>query len=191
MDSFQTLVSMLLQRDGYWVRGNFKVELTKEEKRAVGRYSTPRWELDLVAYKGSSNEILMVECKSFLDSPGVRFRGFDGSAPDESRRYKLFNDEILRQVVTKRLVTQLEESGACALSPSVRLCLAAGKIASAHDRENLREHFARNGWLLFDEEWTVHRLEQVSNSGYEDDVAAVVAKLLTRRVLRIDKIAAE
>ncbi len=181
MDSFQTLIAMLLQRDGYWVKGNFKVELTKEEKRVIGRPSTPRWELDLVAYKGSSNELLSVECKSFLDSPGVRFRGFDGSDAEESKRYKLFTDNNLRQVVTRRLVIQLESLGACAPSPAVRLCLAAGKIASVQDRRQLKQHFAQRSWLLFDEEWIIGRLERVSDAGYEDDVAATVAKMLTRR----------
>ena len=27
-----------------------KVELTKEEKRLIGRHSSPRWELDIVGY---------------------------------------------------------------------------------------------------------------------------------------------
>jgi hypothetical protein len=51
MDSFETLVGSLLEKDGYWVRTAMKVDLTKEEKRKIGRPSTPRWELDLVAYK--------------------------------------------------------------------------------------------------------------------------------------------
>jgi len=65
MDAFESLVAMLLRHDGYWTIPSFKVNLTKEEKRAIGRHSSPRWELDLIAYKGSTNEILAVECKSF------------------------------------------------------------------------------------------------------------------------------
>src|SRR3990167_7524540 len=79
MDSFETLVGSLLEKDGFWVRTSVKVELTPEEKRKIGRPSSPRWELDLVAYKAKSNELLVVECKSFLDSPGVRARGLDGT----------------------------------------------------------------------------------------------------------------
>ena len=137
MNSFESLVAMLLQREGYWVRTSFKVELTKEEKRVIGRPSSPRWELDLVAYKGKGNELLVIECKSFLDSPGVRFSGFDGEHPDEAVRYKLFNDELLYEVVKKRLVTQLTGAESCAPDPSVRLCLAAGSIASDSGREKL------------------------------------------------------
>src|SRR5262245_43986030 len=58
MDAFESLISMLLRHQGYWTTPSFKVELTKEEKRNIGRTSSPRWELDLVAYKGSTNEVL-------------------------------------------------------------------------------------------------------------------------------------
>ena len=126
MDSFETLVGTLLEKDGFWVRTSVKVEITPEEKRKIGRPSSPRWELDLVAYKAKSNELLVVECKSFLDSPGVRARGLDGTDKKEGSRYKLFNDSVLRKTVLGRLVKQLVSSGACAPSPSVLLCLAAG-----------------------------------------------------------------
>ncbi len=180
MNAFESLVAMLLERDGYWVKSSFKVELTKEEKRRIGRPSSPRWELDLVAYKGIGNELLVVECKSYLDSPGVRFRGFDGTDEKHTARYKLFNDSVLRETVLRRLESQLVESGACAQSPNVYLCLAAGKIATDEDRERLKEHFTDNGWRLFDDEWLRERLLSLSQSGYENEVAAIVAKLLLR-----------
>jgi hypothetical protein len=74
MDAFESLVSMLLRHDGFWTTPSFKVELTKEEKRRINRFSSPRLELDLIAYKGSTNEVLAIECKSYLDSTGVVFR---------------------------------------------------------------------------------------------------------------------
>lgn len=148
MDSFESMVAMLLEREGYWVKSSFKVDLTKEEKRIIGRPSSPRWELDLVAYKGLTNELLVVECKSFLDSPGVRFRGFDGSDEKDAKRYKLFNEPILRETVVNRLVLQLIESGSCADSPSVILCLAAGKFASENDRIKIKAHFTDKGWRV-------------------------------------------
>jgi len=126
MDAFESLISMLLRHDGYWTIPSFKVELTKEEKRQIGRFSSPRWEVDLIAYKGSTNEILAIECKSFLDSRGVVFQNGAFSPP---KRYKMFVDATLRKVVLKRLAEQLVETGACAPKPSVTLCLAMGKIA--------------------------------------------------------------
>src|SRR6185295_1642542 len=99
MDSFESLVATLLRRDGYWIWPSFKVELTKEEKRAIGKHSSPRWEVDLVAYKGATNEVLAIECKSYLDSGGVLFRK---GCFDPPHRYKLFCDAKLRQVVLDR-----------------------------------------------------------------------------------------
>ena len=187
MESFETLVGSLLEKDGYWVRTSVKVDLTKGEKKIIGRPSSPRWELDLVAYKAKSNELLVVECKSYLDSPGVRLRGVDGSNQNDARRYKLFNDQILRKTVFTRLVRQLVSSGSCMPSPSITLCLAAGKVATERDREGIKLLFARKGWRLFDDSWLKERLLSVSNSGYENEVVSVVAKLLLREKLRAAK----
>ena len=63
MDAFEQLVSEILWMDGYWVRTSVKVELTKKEKKAIGRPSSPRWELDIVAYSGRDNLLRVVECK--------------------------------------------------------------------------------------------------------------------------------
>jgi hypothetical protein len=180
MDSFESVVATILERDGYWVKSTFKVELTKEEKREIGRPSSPRWELDLVAYKGSTNELLVVECKSYLDSPGVRCRAVDGSNHSEAKRYKLFNDDTLRRVVFSRLSKQLENSGACAQSPILMLALAAGKIATEDDRIKLQQYFDTKGWILFDSIWLKDRLKKISKDSYENAVASVVAKLLLR-----------
>jgi hypothetical protein len=178
MDAFEALISMLLRHSGFWTIPSFKVELTKSEKRKIGRFSSPRWELDLVAYKGSTNEVLAIECKSFLDSRGVFFQTGQFSPP---RRYKLFTDLCLRNVVLKRLSKQLVDTGACASKPRITLCLAAGKIATGTDLEGLRKHFQMNGWKLFDDAWIRDRLLNASTRGYENDVAFVVSKLLLRK----------
>jgi hypothetical protein len=71
MDAFEQLVSEILWMGGDWVRTSVKVELTKEEKRLIGRRSSPRWEFDIVAYNGRDNLLRVVECKSYIDSIGV------------------------------------------------------------------------------------------------------------------------
>jgi hypothetical protein len=71
MDAFEQVVSEILWRDGFWVRSSVKVELTPEDKKAIGRTTSPRWELDVVAYRPSDNVLRIVECKSYLDNPGV------------------------------------------------------------------------------------------------------------------------
>jgi len=178
MNAFESLIALLLRRQGYWTQTSFKVELTKAEKRAIGRPSSPRWELDLLAYKGSSNEVLAVECKSYLDSPGVGFIGGQFQPPE---RYKLFSEPRLRRVVLSRLGKQLEEAGATGPNPAMRLCLAAGKVARKSDRAGLVARFKTEGWGLFDEAWIRQGLADTSGAAYEDDVAFIVAKLLLRR----------
>jgi hypothetical protein len=98
MDAFEQLVSEILWMEGYWVRTSVKVDLTKEEKHMIGRPSSPRWELDIVAYSGRDNLLRVVECKSYLDSPGVRATAFDGSNASHAARYKLFNDPELNRM---------------------------------------------------------------------------------------------
>jgi hypothetical protein len=181
VDSFEQLVSEILWMDGYWVRTSVKVELTKGEKREIGRHSTPRWELDIVAYRSRDNLLRVVECKSLLDSTGVRATAFDGSDPKRAKRYKLFNDPELRRVVFNRLRLQFAASGACRADPDIRLSLACGKVYESGDgRAKLHAHFAAQGWELWDEPWLREKLKHMAALGYENQVSAVVAKLLLR-----------
>lgn len=178
MDSFEHVIAAILQRQGFWTVGSFKVELTKDEKVAIGRHSSPRWELDIVAYRPMDNDLRIVECKSYLDSPGVDCGAFDGSRPQGRKSYKLFFDDVLRRVVLARLTAQLIEKGFCRPNPKVTLCLAAGKIRG--DETRLREHFEKNGWLLITPSEIRTQLRELRDVGYENTVAAVVAKLLLR-----------
>ena len=180
MDAFEQLVSEILWMEGYWVRTSVKVELTKEEKKAIGRTSSPRWELDIVAYSGLNNLLYIVECKSYLDSRGVALRAFDGTDEQSAKKFKLFSEDNLRNVVFARLRKQLAASGACQPDPVVKLCLACGRIATDADRQGLHRHFEEKGWELWDEPWLRERLRIMSERGYENQVSAVVAKLLLR-----------
>ena len=180
MNSFEEVVGAILSAKGFWVRHSFKVDLSKEEKRQIGKPTSPRRELDIVAYKGATNEVFAVECKSYLDSPGVRFQDLSGSNQKNAGRYKLFNDLVLRDVVFSRLASQLSEAESCPSKPTIRLCLAAGRIASDADREQLRNYFAEKGWLLWDNAWIKEELNQLAQSGYEDQATAIVAKLLLK-----------
>lgn len=179
MDSFEQLVGSLLEKEGYWVKTSYKVELTKAEKIRIERPSSPRWELDLIAYKANTNELLMVECKSFLDSRGAKYIEI-ADKNHKLNRYKLFSDPVLRKIVMNRLARQLMNTGACVAPIKPRLCLAAGKVISDADRDKIKKLFGRKGWKLFDEEWLKDRLLSASKAGYENEVASVVAKILLR-----------
>lgn len=125
--------------------------------------------------------MLVVECKSYLDSRGVVAESFTDPSSPTSKRFKLFNEDTLRETVFRRLKKQLTELGACQRNPKVQLCLAAGHIATNQDRVLIKKHFNRKRWLLWDEDWLEKELTALSGAGYDNDVAAVVAKILLRK----------
>jgi hypothetical protein len=180
MDAFEQVVSEILWMQGYWVRSSVKVDLTKEEKRSINRHSSPRWEIDIVGYKAAENVLRVVECKSYLDSVGVKASAFNGSKPDDAKRYKLFTEPGLREVVFRRLALQLTECGACLPNATIRLTLACGKIRNDSDREAIKAHFKTHDWDLWDEPWLRARLKEMATRGYENQTSAVVTKLLLR-----------
>lgn len=180
LDAFESVIASLLERDGFWVRSSVKVELTKAEKKLIGRASSPRWEIDLVAYKVKTNELWIVECKSYLDSGGVSMNAFNSSNHNFANRFKLFNEKNLFGIVKKRLCGQLLQRGACRPNPKVKLVLAAGHIVKKH-RKRISEIFKKNGWLLWDEKELRDRLFELSVEGYDNTVASVVSKMILRR----------
>lgn len=178
VDSFEAVIAAVLQRQGFWTLTSAKVELTKEEKREIGRHSSPRWELDVVAYRGSDNYLRVIECKSYLDSSGVDCGAFSGKNKKAQERYKLFFDDTLRSVVLRRLESQLVDGKFCRKNPKIQLCLAAGKIKG--DEQWLESHFNANDWLLLGPAYIKTGLSKLRDAGYENSVAAVVTKLLLR-----------
>ena len=100
----------------------------------IGRPSSPRWELDVVGYRGRDNVLQVIECKSYLDSRGVTVAALNDPEAAADSRFKLFVNDTLRSVVLNRLHTDLAAIGACAVDAKVQLGLACGRIASENDR---------------------------------------------------------
>jgi hypothetical protein len=150
--AFEQLVSEILWMEGYWVRHHRDGSLI------------------FVACRGGDNLLRVVECKSYLDSAGVALRAFDGNDERFAKRFKLFGDRQLRNVVFWRLRQQFAASGACKPAPVVKLCLACGRIASNADREGLNRLFAQKGWELWDEPWLRQRLRVMSERGRKPSV---------------------
>jgi hypothetical protein len=182
MDSFEQVVAAILERQGYWTRTAFKVDLTPEDKKAIDRPSSPRWELDIVGYRGKDNRLIVLECKSFFDSLGVRAATFlDREAymtPKDSMKYKLFFNTNLRRVVFRSLRKQLVKDGSCAPWPKLSFGLAAGKING--DERLLAAHFKKKRWELWTPSMIRHALSDFSKTKYENNIAAVVTKILLR-----------
>ena len=102
MDAFEELVAEVLRADGYWVHRGYKINLRPEDKRALGNPSMPRPEIDLVAYKAGTGELLSLECKSYFDSGGVHARDLLPGGRN-AQRYKMFVNADLRRMVLKSL----------------------------------------------------------------------------------------
>ena len=83
MDAFEQIVARVFDRDGYWIKQSFKVDLRGDEKRLIGTHSMPRPEIDLLAFRPCENLVHVIECKSYLDNPGVSVK-------------KAFNKECLK-----------------------------------------------------------------------------------------------
>ena len=181
MISFEnpTIATFLAPKAG-GIHVNYKVVLTPEDKRAIKTPSSPRWELDLVGYKADTNTIRFIECKSYLDSAGVRYAAFE-DPPDNvhAKRLKLFVKPDLRRAVFDRAVEQLQKSGMCRPAPTIELALVAGHIKKG-DEAKLYEYFHKNQWLLFDADWLCAELRKVTDDGYEDETASLVVKLLSK-----------
>lgn len=148
MDSFEQIVSYFLEADGYWTRIGVRINVSRKEKAKLGKRTIPRPELDVVAFKPATNELLVVECKGYLDSCGVSLKSFLGDHSLSKNRFKIFNDSKLRRLVRTKLVRQFKADGLLRESPKLIFALAAGKINS-EEQSKLEKHFSRKKWRLF------------------------------------------
>ncbi|MBX3560638.1 MAG: hypothetical protein KF780_02390 [Sphingomonas sp.] len=177
MDAFEHVVAEIFWSLGYWVRTSVKVDLSKAEKVEIGLPSMPRPEIDLVAYHGGSNRLLALECKSYLDSRGVTYVEICGDA--DSKTYKLFRRQKMREVVLRRLGDQMVEQEMCRPDVKVQLGLVAGKVYG-RDESKLLELFGQRDWFFRGPAWLKAELTKLAGTSYENQVSAVVTKLLLR-----------
>lgn len=179
MDYFESTVKTLLESEGYWVRQSFKVNLTKEEKRKIGKPSIPRPEIDLLAYKPKINIMYAVEAKSFLDSPGVRVTELSETHENPEGRYKLFTCKNYRSIVFERLKQDLIECGMGNEHTEIILGLAAGNVYQSKTRE-IRSLFQKEGWLFWSPEDIRKKVISLADKGYENEPSIITAKILMR-----------
>ncbi|MBU1319999.1 MAG: hypothetical protein KKG33_09555 [candidate division Zixibacteria bacterium] len=179
MEYFENIVKRLLEQEGYWVRQSVKVSVTKLEKRAIGKHSIPRPEIDLVGYSARENELLIVEVKSFLDSPGVRFNELTGEYKTPEGSYKLFTCENYRKIVFSRLKKDLFQASLILKNPSIRFGLAAGKIYSK-DEPLIVAHFKKRNWILYTPSDIAKAIEELEKIPYENDPYVIASKILIR-----------
>lgn len=181
MNAFEDIVKLCLEEDGYWVRQSVKVRrITKEDKRKLHNSSMPTPEVDIVAYNAKSNQLLLVEVKSFLDSPGVHYEGVAGIDKKDAERYKLFTHDLLRQIITNRLIEEYLQLGLINERTKIKYALAAGHIYSTRksdDEPKIRDYFEKKGWRLFPPKQIRDKVMELTGKGWEDNLITVTAKL--------------
>ena len=179
MDHFESIIKTLLEAEGYWVRQSFKVNLTKEEKRQIGKPSIPRPEIDLLALHFTRNEVLVFEAKSFLDSPGVKLADLQENHEIPKGRYKLFTCERYRSIVFKRLVEDLILYGMVNSTTKLSFGLAAGNVYQGQSAA-IREFMSKKKWFFWSPEDIKSKVTALASQGYENNVAIITAKILMR-----------
>jgi hypothetical protein len=171
MDAFESIVAALFEAEGFWVRRSVRLELPPEKRRSL---SSPRSELDIVALSPAKQELWVVECKSFLDSRGVKAAPFINRALP---KYRLFLDNAYWQSVEHELLKYLNLGGS---KLRVRRCLVAGKIAPSNAAA-LKDIFDENGWELRGPDWICRRLTELESVPYQNDAVTMAVKLLARK----------
>ena len=179
MDHFENIVKTLLEAEGHWVRQSFKVNLSKEEKRQIGKPSIPRPEIDLLAFSPLRNEVIAFEVKSFLDSPGVKLDDLKQKFAIPEGRYKLFTCDSYRSIVFLRLSAELVSRGMATTETIIRLGLAAGKVYQNRINE-VRDFMDSNEWVFWSPDDIKQKVISLANQGYENNAAVITAKILMR-----------
>lgn len=179
MDHFESIIATLLEAEGYWVRRSFKVNVSKEEKRQIGKHSIPRPEIDLLALHFAKNEVIALEAKSFLDSSGVQIEELQEEHDIPSGRYKLFTSDRYRTIVLSRLLQDLIDCGMANEDTKITLGLAAGNVYKMQTRA-IQEHMARRNWLFWSPDDIKEKVTALAMRGYENDPTIITAKILIR-----------
>jgi hypothetical protein len=179
MDYFEAIVKTLLEDDGFWTRQSFKVNISKEDKRNIGKPTIPRPEIDLIAFKPASKEILVVEVKSYLDSSGVHLSCLQERHEIPEGRYKLFTCENYREIVFTQLNKDLMSLGLIDTKHKIRLGLAAGNVYRKSEQE-INEYFDSQSMFFWGPSEIKKRIQGLATKGYENDPTVIAAKVLMR-----------
>ncbi len=180
MNAFENIVTQYLESEGYWVRQSVKVEISKEDKRALDLPTMPRPEIDLVALDVKENELLLIEVKSLLDSYGVYFEAVSDEKDELAERYRLFTNSKFREIVTKRLREEYLKQGLINEDTKINYALAAGNIHSLTAESKISDYFSQKGWKLFTPGQIKDKIKELSQKGWEDNLVTITAKLILR-----------
>ena len=177
MDAFEQIVGKLLEEDSYWVRQSVKVDLTKEEKKLIGKPTSPRPEIDIIALNANKNIILLLEIKSYLDSAGVVLSQVQDENEDQQGGYKLLTSSKYRKVIEERLVTDWVTKGIIKAKPKVMYGLVAGKVYQNKEVE-LRDYCKKKKFFFWGPTDIKQKIKLLANKGYENHPVTIAVKIL-------------
>lgn len=180
MDAFENLVSQLLQEDGFWVLQSVKVNITKKEKELISKPTTPRPEIDIIAFDCENNILYLLEAKSYIDSLGVKKDELLIEHEIQEGRYKLLTSKQYRDVITKRLKIEFIERGFINKKTKISYGLVAGKIHK-NEYAELKNVFDKKKWLFWGPNDIREKLVSLSKKGYEDNSVTMTAKLILQK----------
>ncbi|MEK6599292.1 MAG: hypothetical protein AABY52_02980 [Deltaproteobacteria bacterium] len=180
MDAFEEIIGKLLEEEQYWIRHSVKIDLTKDEKKKIGKPTTPRPEIDIVVYDIPKNTIYLLEVKSYLDSKGVALKKLRINTKVQKGKYKLLTSSNYRTILTNRLKEDWVRVGAIKGTTVVSYGLIAGKVYQGKEQE-VRQLFEGKGWLFWGPTEIREKIEKLAQKGYENDPVTIVCKLLMRK----------
>ena len=184
MDAFETIVCSVMREKGYWVERNVKVKISPKEKEALGKPTMPTPEIDIVAYNPRRSELLLIECKSFLDSSGVKYNDVVGKSCSKrnASRYKLLNNPDYQKVISDRLIGYLLEKGMINQPVNQTIFgLAAGKVYETKRSNNckkLRNYLEGRDHFYLSPVQVRAYLNGLTNHVYKNDVVNLTVKIL-------------
>jgi len=178
MDSFEILVGKLFEVEGYWLTYNYRINLSREDKKRLGKSTMPRPEIDILAYKPSINQLLIIECKSYLDSTGVSINAFRAVKKMKGpKSIRVFSDNVFKTLIVKRLITQMMTDGLLSKVPKVKIGLICGKMKPS-EKGDVEELFRKNDWLLWTPQVVSKKIRALALRGHENHLATYIVKIL-------------
>jgi len=179
MDSFETIVAQLLIEDGFWVMTSIKVDLTKEEKKKINKPTTPRPEIDIIAFNLKNNTLFLIEVKSFLDSRGVVLNELQKKSDIQKGRYKLLTSDKYRNIISKRLFEDLSKKGLINTKTKISYGLIAGNVYQNKEVE-IKEYFNNKKWLFWGPSEIKSKVINLSLKGYENNPVTIASKIILK-----------
>lgn len=176
MNHFKELCKYLLERENYGVRTNVKVNITKKEKASFGKPTSPRPEIDIVAYRATENALLILKVKSFLNSSGVHIEQVRQKDPKYDG-YNILTGMKYQKVVSQRLIYGFIRDGLIKPNPKVQFGLIAGKISKNQFNE-FYELAKERDWFFWGPKELKERVIALQGLAYEDNPFVVTSKVL-------------